>query len=115
MVRFQLHIASLSLQAPLTIDSWTAVAAIGVAGTQSAAFRMTGSGGPVTPRQPITGDLYGSWRPDTSGMKRLRGGGVLITARIGRIGTLTARCLPNTPRPVIGSVLVVSPQFGRVG
>jgi hypothetical protein len=110
-IRFQLHIASLSLQAPLTIDSWTAVAGIEVSGRQATTFRMAGSGGPVTPRRPISGDLYGSWTPRTRGIDRFRGGNVSITARIARLGILTASCAPNAPRPVMETVAVL--QYHR--
>ena len=112
-IRFQLHISSLSLQAPLTIDSWTAVAGVDVSGAQAAAFRMAGSGGPVGPRRPITGDLYGSWTPRVRGVDRFRGGNVAITARITRLGVLTASCLPSAPRPVLETVAVAPyPRFG---
>jgi len=106
-IRFQLHIARLSLQAPVTIDSWTAVAGIDVNGAQATSFRMAGTGGPVTPRQPISGDLYGTWVPRARGVDRLRGGAVSITARVSRIGILTATCLPVTPRPVLETVTVL--------
>jgi hypothetical protein len=113
-VQFQLHIASLSLQAPLTIDSWTAVAGIDVSGAQSTGFRMAGSGGPVSPHRPITGDLYGTWTPRARGVDRFRGGNVAITARIARLDILTASCLPNAPRPVLESVAVVPyPRFAH--
>jgi hypothetical protein len=113
-IQFQLHISSLSLQAPLTIDSWTAVAGIDVSGAQATAFRMAGSGGPVAPHRPITGDLYGSWTPRARGIDRFRGGNVAITARIARLGILTASCVPNTPRPVLESVAVApSSRFAR--
>jgi len=110
-VQFRLHISSLSLQAPLTIDSWTAVAGIDVSGGQAAAFRMAGSGGPVAPRRPITGDLYGSWTPRARGIDRFRGGNVSVTARISRLGIFTASCVPNGPRPVLESVAVA--QYHR--
>jgi hypothetical protein len=106
-VRFQLHITRLSLQTPVTIDSWTAVAGIDVNGAQATSFRMAGSGGPVGPRQPISGDLYGTWVPRAHGVDRFRGGTVSITARIARIGILTASCLPATPRPVIETLTVL--------
>ncbi|MDN3358213.1 hypothetical protein [Actinomadura sp. DC4] len=106
-VRFQLHIAGLSLQTPLAIESWTAVAGIEVTGAQNTAFRMAGSGGLVSPRRPITGDLFGAWTPRVRGVDRLRGGTVAITARIARVGVLTSTCLPNDPRPVLETIGVV--------
>jgi hypothetical protein len=103
-IRFQLHIARLSLQTPVAIESWTAVAGIDVNGAQATSFRMAGTGGPVAPRQPISGDLYGTWVPRARGVDRFRGGTVSISARIARIGVLTATCLPVTPRPVLETV-----------
>jgi hypothetical protein len=113
-VQFQLHISALSLQAPLTIDSWTAVAGIDVFGAQATSFRLTGTGGPVSPRRAITGDLYGTWTPRARGTDRFRGGNVAITARIARVGILTGTCVPNTPRPVMESIAVLpNPRFVR--
>jgi hypothetical protein len=112
-VRFQLHIARLSLQTPVAIDSWTAVAGIDVTGAQAASFRMAGSGGPVAPHQPISGDLFGSWVPRARGVDRFRGGAVSITARVARVGVLTATCLPNTPRPVMETLMVLPHRFLR--
>jgi hypothetical protein len=112
-VRFQLHIARLSLQTPVTIDSWTAVAGIDVTGAQATSFRVAGSGGPVAPRQPISGDLYGTWVPRARGVDRFRGGTVSITARVARIGVLTASCLPATPRPVMETVTVLPHRLLR--
>lgn len=108
-VQFQLHIASLSLQTPVTIDSWAAVAGIDVSGAQTAAFRMTGTGGPVTARRPISGDLYGTWTPRARGVDRFRGGNVSLTARIARVGVLSASCRPDTPRPVLETLPVQGP------
>ena len=113
-VQFQLHISSLSLQAPLTIDSWTVLADIDVSGAQSTGFRLAGSGGPVTPRRSITGDLYGTWTPKARGVDRFRGGDVRITAQIARVGDVTATCLPASPRPVLESLAVLpSPRIAR--
>jgi hypothetical protein len=112
-VRFQLHIARLSLQTPVAIDSWTAVAGIDVTGAQATAFRMAGSGGSVAPHQPISGDLHGSWVPRARGVDRFRGGAVAISARVARIGVLTASCLPNAPRPVLETLTVLPHRFLR--
>ncbi|WP_378209788.1 hypothetical protein [Actinoallomurus acaciae] len=105
-IRFQLHIARLNLRTPVAIDSWTAVAEINVNGAQSTSFRMTGTGGPVTPRQPISGDLFGTWTPRTTGTDRFRGANVALTARVARVGQLTAACTPTTPRPVMETTTV---------
>jgi hypothetical protein len=110
-IRFHLRITRLSLLAPVVIDSWTAVAGIDVNGAQTTSFRVAGTGGPVTPRQPLVGDLFGAWTPRTPGTDRFRGGNVAITARIARVGQLTATCTPATPRPVMASV-VVQPRPG---
>jgi hypothetical protein len=112
-IRFHLRITRLSLHTPVAIDSWTAVAGIDVNGAQATSFRVTGTGGPVTPRQPLTGDLFGAWTPRTPGEDRFRGGNVAITARIARVGQLTATCAPTTPRPVMETV-TVRPRPGGV-
>lgn len=107
-IRVRLHISRLSLQSPVAIDSWTAVAGIEVSGAQSASFRVAGSGGALMPRQPISGDLFGSWTPRARGVDRFRGGNVVITARVARLGLLTASCLPSPPRPVLETVSVLT-------
>jgi hypothetical protein len=115
-VQFQLHIDSLSLQTPVTIDSWTATAGVDVSGAQNSAFRMAGSGGPVNPRRPISGDLYGTWTPRVPGVDRFRGGDVTLGARIARVGMLSASCRPNTPRPVLETLPVQGPlRYARPG
>jgi hypothetical protein len=107
-IRFRLRISRLSLQSPVAIDSWTAVAGIEVSGAQSAGFRVAGSGGALMPRQPISGDLFGAWTPRVRGVDRFRGVNVVITARVARLGVLTASCLPNAPRPVLETVSVLT-------
>jgi len=107
-IRFHLRISRLSLRSPVAIDSWTAVAGIEVSGTERTAFRVAGSGGSVAPRQPVSGDLYGTWTPRDRGLYRLRGGNVVINARVARLGLLTASCRPNAPRPVMETVGVFS-------
>jgi hypothetical protein len=108
-VRFHLRISRLNLRTPVAIDSWTAVAEIDVRGAQTSSFRMTGTGGPVTSREPISGDLFGSWTPRTPGTARFRGANVALTARVARVGQLTAACTPTTPRPVMETVTVLQP------
>lgn len=107
-IRFHLHIARLSLQSPVAIDSWTAVAGIEVSGAQSTAFRMAGSGGALAPREPVSGDLFASWTPRARGVDRFRGGNVIISAKVARLGLLTASCQPNAPRPVMETVGVLA-------
>jgi hypothetical protein len=115
-VRFQLHIGRLSLQSPVPIDSWTAVAGIDVSGAQTtSSFRVAGSGGRLTPREPISGDLYGTWTPRAQGTYRFRGAAVMISARVARIGVLSASCQPLTPRPVLEGVVALSPRVLRSG
>lgn len=107
-IRFHLRISRLSLQSPVAIDSWTAVARIDVSGAQSAAFRMSGGGGSLAPRQPVSGDLVGTWTPKAPGTDRFRGGDVVLSARVARLGVLTATCAPAIPRPVLETVTVGS-------
>jgi hypothetical protein len=113
-IRFELHIARLSLQAPVAIDSWTAVAGIDVSGAQATSFRLAGSGGPLRPRQPISGDLYGTWTPRARGTDRFRGANVTISAKVARVGVLTASCEPNAPRPVMETVAVLPYRLARL-
>lgn len=109
-VRFHLRISRMSLMSPVPIDSWSAVAGIDVSGARSGAFRMTGSGGALAPGRPISGDLTGSWTPRVHGTYRFRGGKVLISARVARLGVLSATCAPDTPRPVLETVAVAPPH-----
>jgi hypothetical protein len=44
---------------------------------------------------------------------RFRGGAVSITARVARVGVLTASCQPVTPRPVMETVTVLPHRFLR--
>ncbi|MCW2864288.1 MAG: hypothetical protein JWP48_5996 [Actinoallomurus sp.] len=114
-IRFHLHINRLSLQSPVAIDSWTAVAGIDATGPQAASFRVAGSGGALTPRQPVSGDLFGTWTPRARGTYRFRGANVTISARVARIGALTATCQPNPPRPVMETVTALSYRVMRGG
>jgi hypothetical protein len=105
-VRFRLRISRLSLMSPVPIDAWSAVAGIDVSGAQPTTFRMTGSGGALPRRRPISGDLYGTWTPRAGGTYRFRGGNVVISTRVARLGRLSATCSPDTPRPVLETVAV---------
>lgn len=106
-IRFRLHISRLSLQSPVAIDEWTATAEVDVAGAQDTSFRVEGTGGAVLPHRPVTGALFGSWTPRAQGTDHFRGGRVMISARVARLGVLTASCTPNTPRPVMETVTVM--------
>ncbi len=106
-VRFRLHIASLSLQSPVVLNSWSATARINVGGAQTASFRLTGSGGPVPPHQPISGDLTGVWGPKAHGIDQLKGGDVTIRANVPVLGNVISLCVPRSPRPVLETLTVV--------
>ncbi|MBC6460055.1 hypothetical protein [Actinomadura sp. HBU206391] len=108
--RFRLHISSPGLRSPVPIESWNITAAIEVTGAQTASFRMTGSGGLIPARQPITADLAGVWTPRARGTHRLRGGNVTIRANVSRLGNVTVPCVPKEPRPVIATLVVTSPH-----
>jgi hypothetical protein len=112
--RFHLHISSLSLRSPVTINSWNATARIDVTGAQTASFRLRGSGGSVPAHQPITGDLAGVWVPRARGTDQLRAGNVTIKANISPLGDVTVACTPTDPRPVAKTLVVTSPH-GRFG
>lgn len=105
-VRFRLRITRLSLMSPVPIDSWSAVAGIAVSGPRRGGFRMTGSGGSIAPRRPVSGDLYGTWTPRARGTYRFRGGDVVISTRVARLGLLSVTCAPRSPRPVLETVAV---------
>jgi hypothetical protein len=106
VVHFQLHISGLSLWSPVAIESWSATAVIEVGGAQTGSFRLAGAGGPVAPRQPVSGDLAGDWTPRVHGTDRLRGGNVVIKGRISRLGNATVPCTPSGAHPHLGTLLV---------
>jgi len=106
-VSFDLHVSSISLSVPVTINSWTATADIDATGAESASFNVSGSGGSVASGQPITGDLTGSWTPTASGTDQFQGGNVSITANIALFGNVNVPCTPVAPRPV-GETLTVN-------
>jgi hypothetical protein len=105
-VRFQLHISGLSLWSPVPIETWSAAAVIEVGGAQTGSFRLTGSGGPVAPRRPVTADLTGDWTPRVRGTDRFRGGDVVIKGRISRLGGATVPCTPSGSHPQLGFLTV---------
>ncbi|WP_433186329.1 hypothetical protein [Actinoallomurus sp. CA-150999] len=110
--RVGLHISRMSLRPPVAVDSWTATADIDVTGAESAAFRVTGSGGSVPAYQSVTGDLSGGWIPKAAGVDRLRIGRVVVTARTAAFGEATASCTPKKPRPVAELLTVLAPDDG---
>jgi energy-coupling factor transporter ATP-binding protein EcfA2 len=110
--RVGLHISRMSLRPPVAVDSWTATADIDVTGAESAAFRVTGAGGPVPAYQSVTGDLSGEWTPKAAGVDRLRIGRVVVRARTSAFGEATASCTPRKPRPVAEFLTVLAPDDG---
>jgi hypothetical protein len=105
-VSFDLHVTSISISVPVTINSWSATADIDATGAQSASFNVKGSGGSVASGKPITGDLKGNWTPTAKGTDSFQGGNVSITANISLLGNITVPCTPKSPRPV-GETLTV--------
>jgi hypothetical protein len=106
---FQLHISSLNLGAPFTIDSWSASARVRVSGVENSAFRVAGSGGFVAAGQPLAGDLSGEWAPTVNGTHALTVGGITVSATT-PAGNVTAYCTTGEPRPV-AETLTVFPSF----
>jgi len=106
-VAFTLHLAQISLQAPVTINSWTMTAALDVSGAESATFQVAGSGGRVPANTAITGDLTGSWTPTVAGTDEVQGAAVTVKANVFLLGNITVACTPTDPRPV-GETLIVS-------
>jgi hypothetical protein len=111
-VRFRLHITGLGLRSPISIASWRATATIEVSGAQTTSFQLTGAGGTVAPRQPVTGTLTGDWTPRAAGTDQLRGGPVTITAAVPPLGDATIPCTPTPPRPTAGT-LTVTPDHPK--
>jgi hypothetical protein len=106
-VGFALHLAQISLQAPVAINSWTMTVALDVSGAEAATFQVAGSGGRVPANSPITGDLAGSWSPTAAGTDEVQGAAVTVIANVFLLGNITVACTPNDPRPV-GETLTVS-------
>jgi hypothetical protein len=106
-VAFALHLAQISLRAPVAINSWSMTVGLDVTGAEAAQFEVTGSGGRVPANQPITGNLAGSWTPAVAGTDEIRGGAVVVKANVFLLGNLTIDCTADEPRPV-GETLTVS-------
>lgn len=105
-VDFALHVAQVSLTAPVTINSWTITADLDVSGAETAQFQVTGSGGEVPANQPISGDLSGSWTPTAAGTDEVRGANVTVNANVVLLGDITVDCTPDEPRPVAETLTV---------
>ncbi|GAB2858274.1 hypothetical protein GCM10027176_70950 [Actinoallomurus bryophytorum] len=111
---FRLHIARLTLNSPVPIDSWNASASIGVRGAESSSFRVSGSGGVVPARQPLSGDLIGDWAPTRRGTDLLSVNSITISANTATTGTITAQCVPSEARQA-SEILTVFPPYATGG
>jgi hypothetical protein len=111
---FRLHIARLTLNSPVPIDSWNASASIGVRGAEISSFRVAGSGGFVPARQPLSGDLIGDWAPTQRGTDLLSVSSITISANTTTAGTITAQCVPNEARQA-SETLTVFPPYAAGG
>jgi hypothetical protein len=112
---FRLHIARLTLNSPVPIDSWNASASIGVRGAESSSFRVSGSGGFVPARQPLSGDLIGDWTPSQRGTDLLSVNSITVSANTTTTGTITAQCVPNEARQASETLTVFTPYAGGRG
>jgi hypothetical protein len=106
-VSLKLHLAQISLRAPVAINSWTMTVNLDVTGAETATVAATGSGGRVPANQPITGDLSAGWTPSAAGTDQFRGASVVVKANVFLLGNLTINCTPVEPRPV-GETVTVS-------
>jgi hypothetical protein len=109
--RFRLHIASLSLQAPLPISSWSGAAWINVRGAERSTFQVTGGGGAVPAQGVLSGDMVGDWAPVVGGTDLLSVGGIELTADSAEAGGVPVQCVPADA--AVAEVLnVASPYQG---
>jgi hypothetical protein len=108
VTRVGLHVSRLNLRPPVAVTSWSATADVEVSGAQTAAFRLSGSGGPVPAYQPVTGDLAGGWVPRAAGLHQFRLGRVVLKVGTASFGDVVIPCAPREPRPVAETLLVVS-------
>jgi hypothetical protein len=110
--RFRLHISSLSLQAPLPIDSWSGTAWINVRGAEHTTFQVSGFGGAVPIQGVLAGDMVGDWAPYVGGTDLLSVGGLELTANSAQAGNVAVQCVPSSQQ--VAEVLqVASPYQGR--
>ncbi|GAA2080064.1 hypothetical protein [Actinomadura alba] len=107
---FRLHISRLNLGSPVAIGSWNASAWVDVSGAESTSFQLTGSGGFVPARQPISGDLTGDWAPAAPGTDLLSVNSITLNVNTPVTGDVTVQCVPRLPRPVAETLMVV-PQY----
>jgi hypothetical protein len=110
--RFRLHIHSLTLQAPVPIDSWSATAWINVGGAENTTFQVRGGGGALPIQGALTGDLVGDWAPYAAGIDLLSVGGLEISANSREAGGIPVQCVPNGA-PVAEVLHVASPYRGH--
>ncbi|MCO5999733.1 hypothetical protein [Actinoallomurus rhizosphaericola] len=104
--RVDLHVSRLSLRPPVAVTSWSADAEVDVSGAQIAGFRLSGSGGPVSAYDTVTGDLTGGWVPKAIGLDRLRLGKVVLRVSTSTFGEVVVPCAPRRPRPVAETIAV---------
>ncbi|GAA0320991.1 hypothetical protein NE235_18425 [Actinoallomurus spadix] len=104
--RVDLHVSRLSLRPPVAVTSWSADADVDVGGAQVTGFRLSGSGGPVSAYDPVTGHLTGGWVPEAIGVDRLRLGKVVLRVSTSSFGDVTVPCSPRRPRPVAETLTV---------
>jgi hypothetical protein len=109
--RFQLHISSMNLQAPVPVDTWTATAWINVHGAEDTTFVVSGGGGAIPAQGAIAGDLAGDWAPVVGGTDLMSVGGIEIMANSAEAGNVTVQCVPNGA-PVAEVLQVAVPYAG---
>ena len=74
---------------------------------------MSGSGGFVPARQPLSGDLIGDWTPSQRGTDLLSVNSITVSANTTTTGTITAQCVPNEARTMpVDAALSNSFAFG---
>jgi hypothetical protein len=98
-VDFALHIASVSLTAPLPMNSWSITTTMEVNGAETNEFDVTGTGGSVPANTPISGDLAGQFTPSASGDDVVTGGDVTVVTNLFLLGDVTITCTPVEPIP----------------
>ena len=75
---------------------------------------MSGSGGLVPARQPLSGDLIGDSDADPARNRLLSVSSITISANTATTGTITARCVPDEDRQA-SETLTVFPQYTARG
>ncbi|WP_433334799.1 hypothetical protein [Spirillospora sp. CA-294931] len=106
-VNFALDVASISVPAPVAIESWNATAVIEGSGAESSTFNATASGGSIPANHPIPDvHMVGSWTPSASGTDRFMIGDITINLNVEGQGTFTVPCTPTGTRPVAETLTV---------